>query len=374
MRYTMLPRQALTILKHHGLCMPKKLTIAITRNCNLACAHCWVEAGQTTAVDSTMPESVIRRLLQEFLALQGERICFTGGEPLCHPGFLGMLRTARTLGFEHVTIQTNGMLITDGWVSAVKQLNFRRLSIQISLDGANSPSHDLVRGKGAFGKALAGITRLVREGMGRNVQLFFTEMHHNLHEIPALLELADHLGVNSVTTGCLVRCGRAATEASILPPDPDAYLKLLHRYDTDPAFRELYRKLGSVAALEWRHDSTPRVEGCTFVENPYVTAGGKLYPCVICHIDDYSVTGVMNKNLAASFVEGAAKWSSLLQKSMSRFTSIPECAGCAGRFMCRGGCMGRAWGSCGDLGAADDRCSVRRCVYQISSPLGIPET
>ena len=371
----MLPRQALTILKRHGLCTPKNLTIAITRNCNLACAHCWVEAGLTTAVDSSMPEPVIRRLLQEFLALQGERVCFTGGEPLCHPDFLEILRTARTLGFEDVGVQTNGMLLTDRWVSAVKQLNFRRLSIQISLDGANSPSHDLVRGKGAFGKALAGITRLVRGGMGRNVQIFFTEMRHNLHEIPALLELADYLGVGSVKTGCLVRCGRAAMEkASILPPDPDAYLKLLHRYDTDPAFRELYRKLGSVAALEWRLHSTPRVEGCTFVQNPYVTSGGTLYPCVICHIDEYSVSGLLGSNLAASFAEGAAKWSSLLQKSMSRFTSIPECAGCAGRFMCRGGCMGRAWGSCGDLGAADDRCSVRRFVYKLSSSLGQLET
>lgn len=371
----MLPRQALTILKLHGLCTPKKLTIAITRGCNLACIHCWVEAGLTTAVDSSIPEPVIRRLLQEFLALQGESVCFTGGEPLCHPGFLGMLRTARTLGLEDVGIQTNGILITDRWVSAVKQLNFPRLSIQISLDGASAPAHDLVRGKGAFGKALTGIRRLVRGGMGRSVQIFFTEMHHNLHEIPALLELADHLGVSSVKTGCLVRCGRAAIEKdSILPPHADEYLKLLHRYDIDPAFRELYRRLGSVAALEWRHDDAPRVEGCTFVENPYVTAGGKLYPCVVCHVDEYSVSGLMDKNLAAAFAEGAECWSSLMQKSMRRFTSVPECAGCAGRFICRGGCMGRAWGSYGDLGAADDRCSVRRSVYHLSSPLCHPKT
>ena len=107
-----------------------------------------------------------------------------------------------------------------------------------------------------------------------------------------------------------------------------------------------------------------RRDGCTFIENPYLTPSGRLYPCLMCHADEFSVTGVFEKGLAAALAEGAPLWASLLRISRSRGEEIPECRDCRGRLSCAGGCMGRAWGSCGNLLAADDRCEVRRAIYQ----------
>jgi radical SAM protein with 4Fe4S-binding SPASM domain len=138
---------------------------------------------------------------------------------------------------------------------------------------------------------------------------------------------------------------------------------LLERYDNDSHFREMYRNIGRVAAVEWHRGDAVRQDFCTFVENPYLTASGRLYPCLLCHTDDYSVTGVFEKSLVAAFVEGTPLWSSLLNVSRYRSETLPGCRDCPGRLLCAGGCLGRAWGSCGSLLSADDRCAVRRAIY-----------
>jgi radical SAM protein with 4Fe4S-binding SPASM domain len=351
------------ILRHEGLRPPKTLTIAITGVCNLACRHCWVEAGEAASAPH-VPTQTLRRLLEEFAAIGGTGVRLTGGEPLCHPDWLELIRLARSIGFLSVALQTNAMLLTDEQVAQLRELDFPGLSIQVSLDGAEAPSHDLVRGDGAFEKAMAGIRRLAGAGLGRRISIAFTEMRHNLEEFPALLELAAGLGVGSVVTGTLITGGRAGETDLLAPADRDQYLRLLDRYAADGRFRDLYDALGTMAALEWSRGGTPRGECCTFVENPYLTPEGRLYPCLLCHTDAYAVAGVFGKDLAAALAEGAPSWAALLRISRSRAESIPECQGCPGRLVCAGGCMGRAWGSCGDLMAADDRCGLRQTIYR----------
>lgn len=350
----------LAILRRHDLELPTTLTVAITGACNLACQHCWVAAGTSTA-PGHVPETTLHTLIAEFAALEGTGLRFTGGEPLRHPGWLELIRSARAEGFRNIALQTNAMLFTDRAVAALQEVDFPGLTLQISLDGASAPAHDRVRGSGAFAGALAGITRLADGGLGPRISLFFTEMRHNLGEIPALLELADARGIRSVTTGTIVRCGRAGEGSAVEPPTPAQYRQLLDRYANDPRFRELYGRIGSVAALEWQKASV-RTECCTFVENPYLTPAGRLYPCVLLHADEYSVPGVFEKGLPAAFAEGATRWSALRRMSRTRAAALPECPACPELQACGGGCMGRAWGSSGNLLAADDRCQARKMV------------
>jgi len=357
------PGAALETLRQHGLRHPKMLTFSITAACNLTCKHCWVEAMSASS-SLHVPEKTLRRLIGEYRDFGGDGVRITGGEPLSHPGWLELLRFACGVGFKTVAMQTNAMLFKDEDVAALQELNFPGLSLQISLDGASAQTHDMVRGEDAFNRALEGIRRLTDGGLSRHISIFFTEMRHNLEDIPALLELADSLGINSVATGSLVLCGRAAKESLVAPPDPDQYLRLLHHYQTDPRFRELYEKIGATAPLEWLKGDAPRTECCTFVENPYLTPKGQLYPCVLCHADEFAVTGLFDKALADAFAEGAPLWASLLRTSHCRAEAIAECRECPGQAVCAGGCMGRAWGSSGDFLATDDRCELRRAVYR----------
>ena len=346
-----------------GLRPPEMLTLAITGACNLACCHCWVSAGEASS-QAHVPLRRLLRLVEELAAVGGDGIRITGGEPLCHPHWLDIVQYACSLGFKTVALQTNAMLFRDEQLAALHELDFPGLSIQVSLDGVTARTHDLVRGEGAFSGALQGITKLVQGGLARRVSLFFTEMRHNIGEIPELLDFADRMGIGSVSTGSMVLCGRASETSLIAPPDVEQYLSLLDRYDHDVRFRELYLKIGTVAALEWRSGDAIRQGCCTFIANPYLTPSGRLYPCLLCHADEFSVTGVFEKGLVAAIAEGVPLWSSLLDLSRRRAHEIPECRDCPGKPFCAGGCMGRAWGSCGNLLAADDRCGTRRAIYQ----------
>lgn len=346
-----------------GMHCPGILTIAITGACNLACGHCWVGAGEDSS-HGHLPLESVRRMVKEFAAIGGTGIRITGGEPLCHPHWLDIVRFSTAQGFETVALQTNAMLLTDEQLAILRELDFPGFSLQISLDGATAQAHDLVRGAGSYRQVLQKLTKLVQAGLGGKVSLFFTEMRHNLEEIPELLDVAASIGVGSVVTGAMVLCGRGGVTSSLAPANVGQYLRLLAQYDHDDHFRDLYAGIGTVAALEWRRGDAVRQESCTFLTNPYLTPSGRLYPCLLCHCDEFSVSGVFEHGLVAAFAAGVPLWSSLLRLSRSRAATLAQCQDCPGKSACAGGCMGRAWGSCGSLLAADDRCAVRRAVYE----------
>ncbi len=347
--------------RHEGLILPELLTIAITGECNLRCAHCWVDSGPDSSV-SWVPKQDVQRVIDDFAALGGSAIRLTGGEPLLHPDWLELMRLAGAAGLQ-VLLQTNGMLFDDEDLQALRELRLADLNIQISFDGAKAATHDLVRGAGTFQQALKGVRSLVEHGFGANVSLFFTEMRHNLQELPDLFLLAEQLGIGSITSGSLVVCGRAGEEDVIAPPDPEQYPALLQRYAEDQKFQQLYAKFGCIAALEWCGTKSSGT-GCRFIRTPYLTAKGVLYPCLLCHADQYSVAGVFATGLPAALIEGISLWSSLQQVSRQRVAAIPECRECAFLQSCAGGCMGRAWGSFGDFLVAEDRCQQRHTVMR----------
>jgi radical SAM protein with 4Fe4S-binding SPASM domain len=350
-----------------GLQPPRTLTMAITGQCNLQCGHCLVEAGSAGSAGH-VPERTLRRLLTEFSELGGKGICLTGGEPLCHPAWLRLLQYARSLDMETVAIQTNGLLWSKEAVEAIRSLDFSGLTVQVSLDGATAAAHDLVRGKGAFSGVMAGLEMMVKCGLGQQIRLCFTEMRHNLAEFPELLKLADTMGIKSVQAGTLVRTVRGIRSELLVPPDLEQYLDLRQRLTIDREFSDLYERLGSMAALEWGLENGPCNDCCTFVENPYLSSDGRLFPCLFCHAEHYSVSGVHGKSLAAAFREGTRLWEALMEESRRRAAELAACADCSGRQVCGGGCMGRAWATSGEFCSVDDRCHVRRGIYLAEDP------
>ncbi len=352
------PLEIISEFKQAGLSLPEILTISLTDACNLDCAHCWVEAGPCESAVQVSVENV-RQVLNDFVRLGGTGIRLTGGEPLLHSGWLEILRIAEGLNLNKIILQTNGMLFSEADISDLCDLGLGNLQIQISLDGATAESHDLVRGEGAFKQTLKALWQLVGSGFGSQLAIFMTEMRHNLHELPDLFTLAAELEVGSVTSGCLVCCGRAAEDNLIMPPEPAQYLLLIDRFREDEAFRSHYEKIGCVAALEWCSTKNQPSGCCRFIETPYLTPQGLLYPCLMCQAEDYSISDVYGKGLVSALREGIPLWSELQTISRQRVSTLTECQTCHLLSSCAGGCMGRAWGSFGEFMRAEDRCQQR---------------
>jgi radical SAM protein with 4Fe4S-binding SPASM domain len=344
-----------------GLRPPRQLTFSITGVCNLRCQHCFVVAG-TPAAPRHVPVEKARRVVSDFAALGGEGIRFTGGEPFTHPEFLAILEAALREPFQSVGVQTNAALVGEAEIAALRAAS-GRLAIEVSLEGASPATHDRVRGEGSFERTVAGIERLARAGLGGRVSIAFTEMRHNMGDVPALLELVDRLGLRSLSGGTLVARGRAE-EAELEPPHPDQYRDLLSRYHADPRFRSLCDRYGRISAVEWwRGRCGERGEPCPFIEHPYLSPEGKVYPCLLLQEDACAVAGALDAPLGVSLAEGMPVWARLLDEARKRPAQLAECRDCPGVVHCAGGCMARALAASGELTAVEDRCALRRAVY-----------
>jgi len=365
-------RLVLEELRRAGLLPPRSLTVCVTRACNLACEHCWVESpGEAAPVT---PEA-LGEVVEDFCALGGRELCLTGGEPLTHPRWAELLGAAcGETRLSAVRIQTNGTLCGAETVRVFQALDPGRFRLQVSLEGATGPVHDRVRGEGAFRRVREGLERLAAAGLAGRTTVAFTEMRHNLAELPAVLEWADRLGLAAVTSSSVVRCGRAGAHDRLEAPSPEQYRQLLDRYHTDARFCSLADRLGQITALAWlRGLDRNRSEGCTFVASPYLTPAGTLYPCVLLHCDAYAGREAFARGLLACIREAIPRWREAMHVSLRRLAELPECRGCACHSWCAGGCMGRAWAARGDLLRAEDRCDLRRVVQRLGRPSGTGE-
>ena len=137
-----------------GLLPPVRLTLAVARNCNLRCRHCYVQSSEG---GSPEPQGdAIRRVLNEFADLGGRAVVLTGGEPLTRPDWLDLVAFAcRENRFEEVRLQTNATLVDRGAAEALASLGCSRLLVQVSMEGGAAETHDRIRGPGVFARRAA---------------------------------------------------------------------------------------------------------------------------------------------------------------------------------------------------------------------------
>ena len=85
--------------------MAVRMTFEITRRCNNACTYCSVDS---TAKGPQMSVAQFRGYAQQVRELGVNMVGITGGDPLIHPQFNEIVRTAKDLGFESIEIAIGG--------------------------------------------------------------------------------------------------------------------------------------------------------------------------------------------------------------------------------------------------------------------------
>ncbi len=134
-------------------------------SCNLRCTHCFNASGPGNREMPVLSREDVRTLLDEAEAAGVRDIVFTGGEPFLHPEMAEI--AGDTLGRFPATILTNGTLLTDRIIERLaNEARDSRysLEIRVSLDASSEEENDRIRGKGSYGKALAGVARLEKAG------------------------------------------------------------------------------------------------------------------------------------------------------------------------------------------------------------------
>jgi radical SAM protein with 4Fe4S-binding SPASM domain len=141
----------------------------------------------------------------------------SGGEPLYRSDILQLARYGTDRGLR-VALATNGTLVTREVARMIVDSGVRRVSI--SLDGADSLTHDTFRGiPGAFAAAVQGLRNL--KTLGMSVQINMTIARHNARQLSQVLELARRLGADALHTFLLVPvgCGVVIAAEQMVPPE-----------------------------------------------------------------------------------------------------------------------------------------------------------
>lgn len=138
----------------------------ITGLCNLRCKHCYQEK-YTTNLDLSLEG--LKKVFDNYCDLIDSyemlpEISITGGEPLSSPYIFDLLNYIRSKKSEtHLNLLTNGTLIDDKMCE--KLIENHVYGVQISLDGYNAVTHDLIRGAGNFQKTVSAIGKLHKYGI-----------------------------------------------------------------------------------------------------------------------------------------------------------------------------------------------------------------
>ena len=136
------------------------LSIEVTTRCNGKCRHCFAQAGVSTTV--SLAPDVAKDIITEGYHTDYRQLHITGGEPLLWEGLFETLDFAFNIGYQKITMNTNGRCLTAE--IARRLAAYKGLSISVSLEGPLK-LHDRIRGNGSSRQAVRGIDRALDAGI-----------------------------------------------------------------------------------------------------------------------------------------------------------------------------------------------------------------
>jgi radical SAM protein with 4Fe4S-binding SPASM domain len=188
--------------------IPISVTIELTHQCNLTCAHCYNfdrgDRGKLRVLKNEAQQELSREevlnLIDDLAEAQTLYVSFTGGEPTVHPHLLEFIQRARHHKM-NVRLKSNG-IIADGLLERLGAADLG--GIDISLYGATATSHDAITTRrGSFADTLRTINRLRELEVPTHIN--FVVSRYSVHEVEAMEALACELGTSSVITFDITR-------------------------------------------------------------------------------------------------------------------------------------------------------------------------
>ena len=223
---------------------PYVISWNLTYRCNLACEHCYLDAGPKPLVStdnfadrSELGTEECFRVIDQIAAFAPECLTIlTGGEPLLRRDILEIVQRAAEREL-WVVVGTNGVRITENVARRLAEAGARGLSL--SLDALDPERHDRFRMvRGAWQNTVEGAEILNRTGLPFIVQT--TAGSHNSGELEAIADYAhDRLAAKVWNLYFLVPTGRGQFVSDMTPAQYDQVLASLYRIQRKYAGRML---------------------------------------------------------------------------------------------------------------------------------------
>jgi radical SAM protein with 4Fe4S-binding SPASM domain len=347
-----------------GFERPYVVSWNLTYRCNLACEHCYLDAGGSPRLEtvefsdrSELSTDECRRVIDQIAEMAPEALTIlTGGEPLLRRDILEIVRHAQRRRL-WVVVGTNGVSITPTLAGRLAEEGVRGLAL--SLDALDAETHDgFRRVRGAWRNTVEGARILHEAGLPFIVQT--TVGGHNRHELRAIADFAhDELGARVWNLYFLVQTGRGQFVSDIEPADYDRVLADLAEIQRAYRSRMVVNAKCAPHFIKHLLKDDP---GSPFLKSYAGGAGGcpagthymgirpngDLTPC--------PYLPVFGGNLRRDDLATLWRSSEPFVKIRERAKLGGRCGDCELSALC-GGCRARAFGATGDYMAEDPLCS-----------------
>ncbi len=352
---------------------PYVISWNLTYRCNLACEHCYLDAGGSPLVStenfadrSELGTEECFRVIDDIAAFAPECLTIlTGGEPLLRRDILEIVRRAADRGL-WVVVGTNGVRISENVAQRLAEAGARGLSL--SLDALDPDRHDRFRNvRGAWQNTVEGAAILNRTGLPFIVQT--TAGSHNLGELEAIADFAhDRLAAKVWNLYFLVPTGRGQFVSDMTPAQYDGVLAALYLIQRKYKGRML---VNAKCAPHYIKTVLEHGDGADLVpvdgdSSPIRIYSGGAGGCPAgTHYMGIRPNGDVTPCPYLPVFAGSLRSSSLedLWTSSDLFTGIRQrtslggrCGECEMNAHC-GGCRARAYGMTGDVMAEDPLCT-----------------
>ncbi|MEJ1487666.1 MAG: radical SAM protein [Candidatus Sedimenticola sp. (ex Thyasira tokunagai)] len=201
------------------------IAVNLTRRCNLACAHCYMDAeARLEGGEGELSTDEVKVLLDEIASRSNETmVVLTGGEPMVRRDLEQLVAHGDQLGLS-IVVGTNGVLLDETRVKALKAAG--AMGMGISLDSLDPESHDSFRGcSGSWEKTLNGMDLCRKHDLPFQVHFSVTEQ--NAHEVQSMIDFAKASGAHVLNIFFLVCTGRGESMSDITPARYEEVLKQL---------------------------------------------------------------------------------------------------------------------------------------------------
>lgn len=261
-----------------------KKTVAFSKNatnvffhiltqCNLKCKHCYINKKQHGK--NTLPLETIEAWLKVFASkTKNANVIFLGGEPTLHPDLSLAIKKAKALGYDSITVDTNGYLFHD-ILSKIEPDVVDYFSF--SLDGVTRETNDIIRGKGCYDTCIAGIKKAILRGF--TTSLIYTVSQMNLHELDRIAPLLKDLGVDRFFIQVIgIRGKSAGNRRKKLQVSRKDWLEII------PDAAQKIARLGITVTYPkvFLSPGEPFECAARVAENYFIFPNGRVYQCPLC--------------------------------------------------------------------------------------------
>jgi PqqA peptide cyclase len=328
---------------------PLWLLAELTYKCPLQCPYCSNPldfAGGRFKRELSTAEWC--RVFQEAKALGVLQLGLSGGEPTLRPDLEELIRTAHDAGL-YTSLITSAYRLTKERLAALKAAGLDH--VQISIQGADEELSDEVAGTASYKDKIAAY-RYTRE-LGFPLTVNVVLHRRNLHQVEALIRLAESLGAERIELANTQFYGWALHNREALMPT---------KTQLDQAWQVVQReraRLGTRLEIVWvlpdYHEQYPKpCMGGWARAYMTVTPAGEVWPCHAAG----RITTLKFENVRDRPLQWIWEHSDAFQRFRGDAWMPEPCRSCPRKAQDFGGCRCQAFLVTGDAAVTDPVCSL----------------